>query len=506
MTLRHRFVLLFALGVQAPLAAQARLGSIQFPTSGSASAQSPFLEGVLYMHSFEYDHATRAFRRAQEAEPGFAMAYWGEALTYNHPIWNQRDRTAAMAALNRLAPTREARRAKAPTERERMYLDAVEVLYEEGPKPERDTAYAAAMERLVRSFTDDAEARLFLALALQGLSQGVRVVPSYMRAAALAEEVFRDNPNHPGAAHYLIHSYDDPTHAPLGLRAARAYSKIAPDAPHAQHMTTHIFLAMGMWDEVVSQNKIAADLTDWGPGHYPSWHLYGLLQQGKHGAAQAQLTRAKDLPANRPTAQRVAYLASMRAHYVIHTERWDDAALAWTVDVSRASPVAQAIDAFLAGFVADRRGDRAATAGALERLRAVSGAVPQILATELNGIAALSAGETDRALGLLREAAKLEDVMPVEFGPPDVVKPTRELLGETLLALERPAEAQREFERALEMAPRRALSLRGLGRAAAAAGDRAAATRAYELLREVWHSADAGLPGLEEARRFVAVR
>jgi tetratricopeptide (TPR) repeat protein len=269
-------------------------------------------------------------------------------------------------------------------------------------------------------------------------------------------------------------------------------------------MTTHIFVAMGMWDEVVAQNKIAADLTDWGPGHYPAWHLYGLLQQGKYNAAQAQLAEARDLPANRPGPQRIAYLVSMRAHYVINTERWGDPAISWSIDVGRSGPVAQAIDAFVAGFAADKRGDRPAASNALERLRAVSGAVPQILAAELEGVLAFSAGDTERALGLLEAAAKQEEAMPVEYGPPDVVKPTRELLGETLLALQRPGEAQRQFQRALDMAPKRALSLRGLGRAAVAAGDRVMAARAYDSLRETWHSADAGVPGLEEARRFVA--
>ena len=503
---------LTALSVSAavPARAQARLGDIRFPTSGSAAAQPKFIEGVLYLHSFEYAAAAAAFRDAQQTDPSFAMAYWGEAMTYNHPIWNQRDRAGAMATLSRLAPTREARRAKAQTERERLYLDAVEILYEEGAKPPRDTAYAFAMETLVRAHPEDAEARAFHALALLGLSQGVRVTSTYMRAAAIAEEVFRDNPNHPGAAHYMIHSYDDPTHAPLGLRAARAYSKIAPDAAHAQHMTTHIFVAMGMWGDVVSQNRIASDLTDWGPGHYPSWHHYGLLQQGRLRAATEQLTQAKDLPANRPPAQRLAYLASMRAHHVINAERWDDPALGWAIDLSRAGGMAQATDAFLAGYAAAKRGNRAASAAALDKFstweRDATLTAAHIMAKELAGMFALSGGESPRALALLGEAAALEDAMPFEFGPPVIVKPSHELFGEMLLALGRPADAQREFTRALDLAPKRALSLRGLGRAAAAAGDRVAAARAYELLREIWHSADAGLPGLDEARSFVAVR
>src|SRR6059058_1452540 len=234
------------------------LGTITFPTSGPPAAQSAFIRGVLLLHSFEYQDAARAFREAQRIDPRFALAYWAEAMTYTHPLWNEQDANAARAALQRLGPTPQARRAKAPTPRERAYLNAVEILYGDGPKARRDTAYSRAMERLVARFPADREAQVLYAASLLGLSQGVRNVPTYMRAAAIVGRVFRDNPDHPGAAHLLIHCYDDPIHAPLGLAAARAYSKIAPDAAHAQHMTTHIFLALGMWDEVVSQNELAS--------------------------------------------------------------------------------------------------------------------------------------------------------------------------------------------------------------------------------------------------------
>ncbi len=260
--------------VAAVLSAQTqRLGTIDFPTSGPPAAQSAFIRGVLLLHSFEYQDAARAFREAQRIDPGFALAYWGEALTYTHPLWDEQDVNAARASLLRLGPTREARRAKAPTPREQAYLDAVEILYGDGPKARRDTAYSRAMERLVARFPADREAQVFYAASLLGLSQGVRNVPTYMRAAAIVGRVFRDNPDHPGAAHLLIHCYDDPIHAPLGLAAARAYSKIAPDAAHAQHMTTHIFLALGMWDDVVSQNELASghDPATWAPDHYTQW-------------------------------------------------------------------------------------------------------------------------------------------------------------------------------------------------------------------------------------------
>src|SRR5438309_662796 len=384
----------------APVSAQtSRLGTIDFPTSGAPAAQPQFVRGVLLLHSFEYRDAAQAFREAQRLDPGFALAYWGEALTYTHPIWNEQDVSAARAALQRLGPTPAARRAKAPTPREQAYLETVEILYGDGSKTKRDTAYSLAMERLVASFPADREAQVFYALSLLGLNQGVRDVPTYMRAAAIAERVFRDNPNHPGAAHLLIHCYDDPIRAPLGLAAARAYSTIAPDAAHAQHMTTHIFLALGMCDEVVSQNELASgrDRAAWTANHYTAWLGYGYLQQGRYGDALRHLNLMhKNMDWSRP------------------------------------------------------------------RQRA-------------------------------------------ELAPPAVVKPSHELLCEVLLQAARPREAQVECARALRLAPKRARSLLGLGRAAAAAGDRRTAARAYGDLRAIWHRADPDLPGLAEAVRLLAM-
>jgi tetratricopeptide (TPR) repeat protein len=360
----------------------------------------------------------------------------------------------------------------------------VEALWADGPKPQRDTAYALAMERLVRAHPDDDEARAFRALSILGLSSTTRVVSSYMRAAAIAQEVFERNPDHPGAAHYLIHSFDDPVHAPLGLPAARAYSTIAPDAAHAQHMTTHIFLAMGMWDEVVSQNEIAAGLTNWSPNHYTAWLNYGLLQQGRHAAAREQLERARrEMGGSGRPGQRW-YLASMRAHYVVNAEAWADPMLGWPIDLDDAD--ARSIDAFTQGFAALRRGDRDAVAQRLERLHAVaSSAAPgtaRVLALNLAAAIAAEDGAFVRAVDLLREATVIEDGLPAAYGPPDIVKPSWELLGELYLSRGRAAEAQAAFGHALALAPRRALSLKGLLAAATATGDTAVAARAREEL------------------------
>src|SRR5216117_675549 len=191
-------MLLLCLAAAALLSAQTpRLGTIDFPTSGAPTAQTQFIRGVLLLHSFEYQDAAEAFREAQRIDSGLALAYWGEALTYTHPVWNEQDRNAARAALQRLGPTPAARRAKAPTPRVRAYLDAVETLYGDGSKAERDSAYSLAMERVMTRFPAHPEAKVFSALSMCGLNQGVRDTTTYLRAAGIVEPVFRDNPNHP---------------------------------------------------------------------------------------------------------------------------------------------------------------------------------------------------------------------------------------------------------------------------------------------------------------------
>ena len=486
--------------------AQPRLGTVNFPTSAGPSAQREFETGVQWMHSFEYDKAAQAFKRAQALEPGFAMAYWGEAMSYTHPVWNEQDMERATTAFARLAPTRAARRVKAPTAREQAWLEAAEILYGEGPKPRRDTLYMRAMERVVAANPADDEAKAFLALSLLGLNQGVRDVAAYMRAGAIAEDVVRRNPDHPGAVHYMIHAFDDPTHAPLGLPSARAYITIAPGAAHAQHMTTHIFLALGMWDNVVGQNEVAAELSEYRSWHYTVWLGYGYAQQGRFEKALGLLERMRPLGA---TPRGLSGLRIMRLHYVVNTERWDTPVLPQTTT----SSVVPAHEHFIRGLSAFRLNRLAEGEAALEAIRALRGgrplpspgvsaeqAVPAILLRSLEGVALHAKGQPEAAIASLREATAFEDAMPFEFGPPEVIKPSHELLGEVLLDLGQHAAAQREFEAALRLAPGRALSLRGLWRAAAAAGDSETATRARSELAAIWHQADVDVPQLQAVR------
>ena len=472
------------------VAQTSEFGVVDFPTSGSATAQPHFLRGLALLHDFEYAEAANSFREAQKLDPGFALAYWGEAMTYNHAVWMEQDSVAARAALKRLGATAQERLARAPTPREKAYLEAVEALYGAGDKKARDFAYRDAMQRTMTAYPDDEDAAAFYALALLGTAHDGRDVPLYMKAAAVVEEVFRDHPRHPGAVHYLIHAYDDPEHAPLGLRAARTYSEIAPKAGHAQHMTSHIFVAMGMWTDVIKANEQAMQVVNAGRhehgqgpaacGHYIYWLEYGYLMQGRKAEARRLLDECRTAVAGGQMPGG-AYVV-MRARWILDTEEW-------TGDVAREAVSARMLPAmthtndFLDAFSAAQRGERARANELLAKLRktrsemaaapgadASTLAIAEILETQIDALLLSSEGKHDQAIQSMRRAADRESAVPYEFGPPFVVKPSHELLGELLLQARKPADAVVAFEQALARAPLRVNSLRGLMRAAEQAG------------------------------------
>lgn len=487
--------LVLALAALIPLGGvqqERRLGTIDFPNSGAERAQQAFIDGVLLLHSFEFDASAESFREAQRLDPDFALAYWGEAMTYNHPLWRQQDRDAALATLARYAPTAEARQAKAPTAREAAYLATLDVLYGEGTKTERDVAYMGAMARLSAAYPDDHEARTFHSLSILGSTNGERDFATYMRAAAVAQPVFDANPDHPGAAHYIIHSFDDPIHAPLGLEAARAYSEIAPDAGHAQHMTSHIFVALGMWDDVVSANVRARDVQNAGRmaagqggnvcGHYTSWLHYGWLMRNDLRDAERGMDECRALVVSgQANPAEVGYYVNMRGRHVLDTEDWSAAErLGATVD--------RAGYHFVTGYAALKLGERAAAADALARLHASSTAEQprtRIMIMELEALTALDQGSGDRALAILREAADLEASLPFEFGPPASLKPPHEMLGEVALALGDYDTALDAFQTALSFTPERTPSLAGVVEAASALQQTALATDAQSRLDDI---------------------
>jgi tetratricopeptide (TPR) repeat protein len=501
------------------------VGSVSFPNSGAAAAQPDFLRGMAQLHNFEYEDSAGAFRRAEQIDPGFAMAYWGEAMTKNHPIWMQQDRQAALAILERLAATAQARLAKAPTAREKAYLRALDILYGEGEKPERDRRYCEAMRELAERFPEDPDAAAFYALSLLGTAHGGRDIPVYMKTAGILEPLFCRYPQHPGIAHYLIHSCDDPAHAPLALAAARAYSQIAPGAGHAQHMCSHIFLALGMWDDVVRANEKAIAVVDRGRrekgmpdaacGHYPLWLEYGYLQQGRVREADRILSACRAQWGATASDPKIArHLDPDRSPAGSWAQMWAFRAL----DGRGSAPAGPAGDAGLAKFPSAlltfefARGIEAAGRGDLGQARAASSGFDaarkemdpelrqegiamdatrvEILRLELDAAIARAEARGEDAVSLARKAALLEEALPVPFGPPFVEKPADELLGEILLGAARSEDAVKAYEASLARAPRRAASLLGLARAASAAGQKEKARRAYGELQRIWEGAD----------------
>jgi len=461
---------------------------LSFENSGPPAAQEPFLRGLALLHNFEYPRAAEAFRQAQAADPVFAMAYWGEAMTYNHPVWMEQDAAAARAVLARLGPTPEARLARAPTARERSLLEAVEILYGEGSKEDRDRSYAAHLAGLARSYRADVDVQAFYALSLLGLAHDGRDVRLYMRAAALLEPLYPAHPNHPGLLHYLIHAYDDPTHAPLGLRAARRYGDVAPDAPHARHMTSHIFLALGMWPEVVEANlaadaevdrlRAAAGDAPTSCGHYNEWLAYGYHQLERHGDASVVALACADQaraqaggppsPGTRPGP--IASWADMAVRAVVESgspaPRETSLYAEGRPDVAFTLAYAQLLERG-----ADAGAVRSARARLVELDRALASALREpphaprrraVILAQAEGLELLRSGRAEPGLAALRRASEAERAMPAEFGPPLVEMPSFELLGDELRRLGRNEEARAAYRSALELAPGRRLSEAGL--------------------------------------------
>ncbi len=505
-----------------------RLGTIEFPTSGAPNAKPLFLRGVLYLHSFEYDSAAKAFREAQRLDPAFALAYWGEAMTYTHPVWFQQDLPAARAVLARFGQDRAARLQRIGDARERRWFETAEVLYGDGGKERRDTLFAETMRLLAKDYPRDREAQAFYALALLGTTHSGRHVPTYMRAAAIVEDVFRENPDHPGAAHYLIHSYDDPTHAPLGMRAARAYSKIAPGAAHAQHMTSHIFVAAGFWDDVITANVAAWQTSNRRNGHYTQWLAYGYQQKGQFADAWRYVQAVREEAEQQRTPNAIGHYAIMLAEYVVDREDWKGPGGAVLLDSTAlltqthegpgggprvgAFALARSLAALKAGRagIADRSLEnisrRCATARRTSSPGYVAGSphICQVIELTLRGAMHHAAGRSDSAVATLTAAADTEASLPYEFGPPETVKPPRELLGEVLLAAQRPAEARSAFEQALARTPNRSRAVLGLARAYAALGDRQQAARWYAQFRANWALVPTSVAEVAEAEKYLA--
>ncbi len=473
------------------------VGTLDFPTSATGEAQQHFLRGVAILHSFGWKQAIEEFQAAQALDPDFVLAYWGETLNYNHPLQAERDAESPRAVLARLGSTREERLAKAPTARERGFLAAVEDLWGSGEWRERRVAYMDAMARLYEQYPGDDEVATFYSLALLS---GARALSDdslrlEIQGGTIALDVFNRNRNHPGAAHYVIHAFDDPLHAPLALEAAHAFAEIVPVVAHARHMPTHIFIQHGMWDYVSNHNQSAYDVARdlWQPGdsvgdtvHALDWGQYGDLQRGDYGKARLWIERLETVATESDgQARAVSTLPLVRARYIVDTEQWqidpitDDSSV-HTLLVTGLSAVRTG-NLAIAEQAAQILGDRASKGGTTLEDR-----WEQIMHKEVAASIHAVRGEADDAIRLMDGALEILATMRPPRGSAEPVKPAYELYGELLLELDQPADAIEKFQASLLRLPSRPRSLLGLARAFERIGDQAGAEEQYQKLSDVW--------------------
>jgi tetratricopeptide (TPR) repeat protein len=514
-----------------------QVGTVEFPSSATPAAQSEFLRGVAILHSFGFEDAIEAFQKAQALEPDFALAYWGEAMAHNrNPLSSPTEQNLpeARKALSKLGRTREERIAKAKTEREKMWMEAVEILYGAGDKEARDWAYAAAMEQIAARYPQDLEARAFYALALLGtVRRAGNDFRQQMKAAAVAEEIFREHPAHPGAAHYIIHAFDDPLHAPLALYAADRYGEIAPDVEHALHMPSHIYVQLGLWEKTVMSNRRAYQASvAWVSSkglsetkrdfHALAWMEYGYLQRGELSKARETIEEIRPIAEREVTTDRIkATFSNMKARYMLEAGEWDR----YPIPVQDLLKQRYAGDLYLllaAGFKAVNQGDLATAERIERRLAELEGQETQGLKSyfqgqvtledlkvsttvahrELAALIRLTKGEHQYAVRLMGEAMEKETGMHPAYGPPEPIVPPYELYGYVLLESGRPEEALSVFEEMLVRMPNRALSILGAARSAGKLGRREVAARHYQALRTMWSEGER-TRRLEEAERFL---
>ena len=495
-----------------------QLGKVAFQNSCSAAVQEDFLRSVAMLHSFRYLETEKAFREVLARDPSCAIATWGiAAILMSNPLagagpskeWADR----AQAAID------QGRKIGAKTPRERDYIEAVAAYYDDWanrPERTRQMNRARAFEALAARYPGDDEAQIFYALYLAATqSLADQTFKTYLTSAAVLEAQFAKHPEHPGVAHYLIHSYDTPPIATKGLTAARRYASIAPAAPHALHTPSHIFTRVGAWTESAETNARAAvaakrDNDGDEQAHAMDYMVYAYLQLGRDADAKRTIDESAQL--GRFVRFTAPYaLAAMPARYAIERGDWKAAA---ALDPRPNNfHFTESLTHFARGIGAARGGDAAAAEKSgqeLARLRdALKAAKNEYWATEVEisriGVAAWTAfaqGKRDDALALMRSAADIEDKNEKHIVTPGRILPARELLGHMLLELKRPADALKEFETSHLREPDRFAGLYGAAQAAAQSGDTVKAKRYYARLVEV--AAQSTRPELTQARAFLA--
>jgi tetratricopeptide (TPR) repeat protein len=476
------------------MVASEKLGTVHFPISIDAKSQAEFNRAVALLHSFEYEQAERGFRTIADHNPNCSMAFWGIAMCNYHPIWGpttQADFDRGREAIETAA------RLGAETDRERSYIAAIGSYYKDADHvdaAQRKLSYEQAMAELHSKFPDDMEGTIFYALSILGNAPTTdKTFVSQKRAAALLNAVLPQAPDHPGVAHYLIHSLDYPGLADLALPAARAYAKIAPSAPHAQHMPSHIFTRLGLWDEVIQSNlaaqksarelmaKTHPGLTYFEELHAIDYMTYAYLQLGRNDDAKAMIDVLRAVPKLDQETPSAAYsFAAAPARYALERHEWKDAA---ALEVAPAwfpwnkFPWAEALTHTARGIGAARSGDLVKARDALARLDALRQAAAgiktgynwpdqiQVARGEVVAWIAHAEKKDDEAVRELRTAADLEDSIDKNPVTPGAMLPAREQLGDLLGELGKSEDAVLAYEDVLKSSPGRRNSLRGLEQA-----------------------------------------
>jgi len=510
------------MGTSAARAHDEQLGKVSFSNSCNPAVQEEFERGVAMLHSFWYSEGEKTFRDVLARDPGCAIATWGIAsLLMSNPLAGQgaspKNAEVAQAAID------QGRRIGAKTQRERDYIEAVAAYYQDfGSRPERarQEARARAYEALAKRYADDDEAQIFSALYIAGTqSQADQSYAAYLKAAAILEKQFAKYPDHPGVAHYLIHSYDAPPIAQQGLTAARRYAGIAPAAPHALHMPSHIFTRVGSWEESVATNARSADVArkngDFDEQmHATDYMMYAYLQLGRDGDARRILEDASRVTGYRVQAGPYA-AAAIPARYVMERGAWKEAMQLEPRPTKL--PFVDALTWFARSIGAARSGDAAAAekgAAELARLhKELQDAGNRYWATEVeiqqlavDGWISLAQGKREEALKFMRAAADLEDKNEKHIVTPGRIVPARELLGDMLLEVGQPAQALKEYEASHVREPNRFRGYYGAARAAEAAGDKQKAAAYYGKLQELAKNGDPSRPELKRAKDYVAQR
>lgn len=487
------FILVMFLQCQEQKPAQDYLGVVDIEVTGKEEALPHFEKGLLLLHSFEYADAREEFEKASAIDPDMPMAFWGQAMTHNHSLWHEQDYEQGMEAITQL----DQLDLDDLTALEKDFVAAVKVLYESDTiKSVRDKNYAAEMSRLSKKYPDNHEISAFYALSLLGSVEDGRNDEIFGQGAVIAEGILKENPNHPGALHYLIHSYDDPGHAKLALDAADSYAVVAPDASHALHMPSHIYVALGMWDEVVSsnENSYQASLNrmerkslgnDARGYHAYHWLEYGYLQQGRVEDARKLVEDMVVYTRETPSKRARTHLVYLKGTFLVETEEWEGEIADIPVDISDLNVSTRSQYRFLEGMKAFVKGDQDGLTRQIQDLERdhekesylvtydnatfCSGASrdetspsmlveTEVTMQQLMGLRAWLQKDYESAENHLKRSIELEEGLSYSYGPPVIQKPTHELYADFLMSQGREEEARTQYEKTLERAPKRKIA------------------------------------------------